>query len=88
MKATTAELLSDDLWPRDAEHRYRLYGRCGSALDVLAACPRMEGIGVAILQLHEDAREGGGEFGDHGQVGVLDAVLGEWVINPFSRPGV
>jgi hypothetical protein len=76
----------DALWPRDAEHRFRLYGRRGRDLDVLAACGDLEAVGVAVGQLHADAKEAGGVFGDSGAFGLLDAVAGEWIISPF-RPG-
>lgn len=80
------ELDSDDLWPRDADHRFRLYARKGDSLDVLAAAPSMAAIGTAIGQLDTDARESGREFGDAGQVGVLDAVERRWVVKPWARP--
>lgn len=76
---------SDVLYPRIAEERFRLYGRRGGALDVLATCADFEAVGVAIGQLHADAKEAGGELGDSGALGVLDAVAGEWVVNPFWR---
>lgn len=76
---------SDVLYPRDAANRFRLYGRRGDSLDVLATCADFEAAGVAIGQLHADAKEAGGQLGDCGAFGLLDAVAGEWVIKPFSR---
>lgn len=79
-----------DLWPRDTEHRFRLYGRSGASLYVLAAAPTIEGIGTAIATLDADAREAGGSLGDEGQIGVLDVLAGQprgrWLIKPWSRP--
>ena len=76
---------SDALYPRDAENRFRLYGLRGKALDVLATCGDLEAVGVAVGQLHEDAKVVGGVFGDSGSFGLLDAVAGEWIVSPF-RP--
>lgn len=90
-------LTHDALWPRDEQHRYRLYGRVGRALTVLAAAPDPGGIGQAIVTLHADAKEAGGSLGDSGQIGVLDTLpekvmydsdghrLGEWIVLPWSR---
>jgi hypothetical protein len=77
---------SDSLYPRCEAERYRLYGRRGDSLDVLATCGSMEAVGVAIGQLHADAKEVGGTLGDSGAFGLLDSARGEWVISPF-RPG-
>jgi hypothetical protein len=76
---------SDVLYPRNDEERYRLYGLRGKALDVLATCGDLEAVGVAVGQLHEDAKAVGGVFGDSGSFGLLDSVAGEWIVNPF-RP--
>lgn len=83
-----------ELWPRVPEYRYRLYGRLGRReLTVLATAPDMAGIGAAIGQLHEDAKEAGGAgIGDHGQLGILDVLpsgvsaRGEWIVLPWNRP--
>jgi hypothetical protein len=75
----------DAVYPRDEAHRYRLYGRDGDALTVLACAPDPEGVGAAIAQLHADQREHGGTLGDLGQIGILDAVEREWIVNPFPR---
>src|SRR5262249_34313347 len=45
---------TDDLYPRDDDHRYRLYFRKGKTLELHAAAATMEGIGLAIKTLHED----------------------------------
>lgn len=82
---STFTIDSDVLYPRDAANRFRLYGRRGDSLDVLATCSDFGAVGVAIGQLHADAKEAGGEFGDAGAFGLLDAVAGEWVVNPFWR---
>lgn len=75
----------DVLWPRDEEHRYRLYGRRGEELYVLAAAPTPGGIGEAIFQLHQDAKEAGQTLGDQGATGILDAVEGEWIVVPWQK---
>lgn len=86
------EMNVDDLWPRDALHRYRLYARIGSELRVLCACPEPGGIGQAIVQLHADAQEVGRRLADEGQIGVMDVMpggelspTGEWIVPPFNR---
>ena len=75
----------DDVWPRTAEYRFRLYARRGRELNVLACSPSMAGIGTAIGQLDEDARADGGRLDDEGQVGVLDAVARRWIVNPWGK---
>lgn len=82
----------DVLWPRDAEHRYRIYARLGDELTVLAACPEPGGIGEAIVQLHADFRDNGRDFGDVGRIGVLDVMpdgephpKGTWIIPLWDR---
>lgn len=75
----------DTIYPRDAEHRYRLYGRTErNRLMVLAAAPDLEGIGAAIGQLHADMKEAGLTLGALGATGILDAVEREWIVNPFQ----
>lgn len=75
----------DDLYPRDAEHRFRIYGCRGDSLDVVAVASDLASVGVAIGQIHEDMRSVGGDLGDLGAFGLLDAVAGEWLIKPFPR---
>lgn len=84
----------ETLWPRDAEHRYRLYARRGRELVVLAATPNLEGIGAALGAFHQDAQEvlSDGCLGDYGRIGVLDVRpdrvgFGEWILNPFDGDG-
>lgn len=84
-RCVAASIDVDDLWPRDADHRYRLYGRRGAELDVLAAAPDPGGIGQAIVQIHADQKEAGGTLGDLGVTGVLDAVDGEWIVLPWPK---
>lgn len=85
---------TDDLWPRDHRHRYRLYARTGADLRVLASSPTAGGVGVALIQLHDDAKAAGQRLADDGQIGVLDVMpdgkpspRGEWVVLPFNREG-
>lgn len=84
----------DDLWPRDEQHRYRVYGRIGDDLTVLFACPDPGGIGQGIVQLHADAKlcDPPRRLADHGRIGVLDVLggengRGEWIVLPFDRGG-
>lgn len=84
-----ARLSDDDLWPRDDEHRYRLYARQGTELRVLATSSTAGGIGQAIVTLHEDEKAVGRRLADRGVIGVLDVMSGgargEWVILPWER---
>jgi hypothetical protein len=79
----------DQLWPRDEDHRYRLYARRGTDLHVLAASPSAGGIGEAIVALHEDEKTVGRRFADLGVFGVLDVLAGgptgEWIVLPWER---
>jgi len=75
----------DDLWPRDAEHRYRLYVVRGPEREVLAAAPTMQGIGLAISTIHDDCKQVGRRLADLGKVGILDAIEREWILMPFDR---
>lgn len=75
----------DAIWPRDEQHRFRLYGRTGDDLRVLAAAPSLEAIGTAIAGCDGDQREAGEEFGDLGQIGILDVIDRRWIVNPFPQ---
>lgn len=86
MVAAPYEIDVDDLWPRDEEHRYRIYARRGDELEVLAATGCWAGVGQAIGQLEEDERERGRRLMDRGAFGVLDAVEGRWIVLPWHRP--
>lgn len=83
------EIDVDDLWPRDEEHRYRIYARRGDELHILAACPTAGGIGEALIAFHEDQKESGARLADLGVIGVLDVMTdrptGEWVVLPWQR---
>lgn len=67
---------SDDIYPRDADHRYRLYALENDQPVVRACASDPGGIGAAIVQLGEDRREAGlaPEL-----VAVLDAVERRWL---------
>ncbi len=83
-------IASDDLWPRDDAHRFRVYANKGGALHVLAAAPTPQGAGLALATLHADAKqEGGAGLPDAGNIGLLDVrpgePTGEWIVNPFNR---
>lgn len=73
---------TDDLWPRDAAHRYRLYELRGGKLHVLAASATPEGAGIAAGRLAE-------EEGPLGPLGILDVrpgkSTGRWLANPHPR---
>lgn len=75
----------DELYPRDARHRYRLYLYHDGELDCVAACPNPGGIGVALVQLHHDERAEGGSLSARGIVGVLDVLEDDWIVKPFPR---
>lgn len=73
----------DDIYPRDELHRYRLYKRTElDGLELLAAAPDAGGIGQAIFTLNEEA---GGQLWLNGRLGILDAILSRWIVNPWSK---
>jgi hypothetical protein len=82
---TATEIPQDDLWPRDAAHRYRIYARRGRELEVLAAAPDAGGVGQAILTLHDDQKQAGRRLADLGVIGCLDVLTPEWVVLPWER---
>lgn len=82
---TTYVIPSDALYPRDEAHRLRIYARRGDRLTVVAATD-VDGLGRALQQLDEDARERGERILDLGAIGVLDALAGRWLISPWHRP--
>jgi hypothetical protein len=74
-------ITSDELWPRDADHRYRLYFLQGQELGVArAAAPDIAGLGQALQTWHEE----GDTPAERGLVGILDAVEGKWVVKPWA----
>lgn len=79
------EITVDDLWPRDADHRYRVYGRRGEDLHVLAACADAGGIGLILVTLHNDQKQVGARLADLGQIGVLDTIENDWIVLPWNR---
>lgn len=93
--AVTFEIEHEDLWPRDAEHRYRIYavrgaGRSYEDREVLCATASPEGIGAALVQLHEDEKAAGRRLADRGRIGVLDVLggddgKGDWIVLPWDR---
>lgn len=80
-------IASDALYPRDEEHRLRVYARRGRRLRVIAATD-WDGLGPCLRQLEEDERERGLRLSDLGAIGVLDAVEGRWIIPCWHRPEV
>lgn len=78
-----------DLWPVDAEHRYRLYAIQGEHREIIAVSPTMGGIGCAILAIHEDQKEIDRRLADLGRIGILDVLApgptGEWILLPYLR---
>lgn len=78
----------DAIYPRDEEHRYRIYARRGSEIEVLACAGSPEALGVALVQLDEDERERDRRLVDLGAIGVLDAVASRWIILPWHRPDI
>lgn len=84
------EIPEDAVYPRDEEHRYRLYARRGRGrnveLDVLACAGSPQALGLAIITLDQDEAERGRRLVDLGAIGVLDAVEHRWIIQPWHRP--
>lgn len=78
----------DLIYPRDDDHRFRIYARQGDKLDVLAVARDASSVGSAIFQLHDDQKENGETLGDLGALGVYDAVDREWIVLPWHRRGV
>lgn len=78
---------SDALYPRDEQHRLRIYARKGDDLRVLAATD-IDGLGLALCVLESDQVEYGRHLSDLGAIGILDAVERRWLIMPWHRdPG-
>lgn len=77
----------DDLYPRDAAHRYRLYFRTDDDPGIpAAAAASLSAIGAAIETLDEDARAAGLRGAvDLGIFGILDAVDERWIILPYLK---
>lgn len=76
-------LSTDDVWPRDEAHRFRLYNLVGGSLVTIAAAGDAGGLGQALVTMHRE-----GEL--RGRTGVLDVLGGSegkgvWVINPFEK---
>lgn len=85
-------LRTDDVWPRNRAHRYRLYllqyekdSPLGepdiSDAQIIAAAPDLTGIGTAFGLLLSE-----GEVHPLDRVGVLDTdeVEGTWIVNPYA----
>lgn len=83
----------DELWPRDAEHRFRIYAVVGDERTVLAATGTAGGIGEALVTLNEDQHAIGRRLVDLGRIAVLDVLptdrkyraTGEWIVSPYDR---
>ena len=77
-----SDLTTDQIWPRNAEHRYRLYAAKGEELRIVAASPDLAGIGGALATALEEH-----ELRDE-RVGVMDTFGGSgpgaWLANPFA----
>ena len=82
---STFSIPSEALYPRDEAHRLRIYARRDQHLTVVAATDT-DGLGRALLQLDDDERERGRRLVDLGAIGILDAVEGRWLIQPWHRP--
>lgn len=77
----------EDLWPRDEEHRYRIYAVRGDVqeMEVIAATSTPGGVGLALVTLHKELKLVGSRLSDLGQIGVLDVIERDWIILPFPR---
>jgi hypothetical protein len=69
---------TDEIWPRDEAHRFRLYALRDGELRVVAAAPSLEGVGAALA-----GTLGEGDLEPLDRVGVLDTT-GPWLVNPFA----
>lgn len=83
--AAPYEIAHDVLYPRDEQHRYRVYAVAGKEMTVLACCPDPGGIGCALVQINEDEKSRGRRLVDLGKIGVYDAINGEWIVLPWHR---
>lgn len=92
--ATDFEIEDDVLWPRDPDHRYRLYAIRGREREVLAAAPDAGGIGQMLVTLNDDEKAlgKGRRLYDRGRLGILDVLpdgnpspAGEWIVLPWDR---
>jgi hypothetical protein len=88
LRHSACEIPLDALYPRDEEHRYRIYARRGDELEVLAATGEPGGIGEAIVALDQDERDRGRRLMDLGAFGVLDVIDGRWIVLPWHRPDI
>lgn len=83
--AAERDLTTDQIWPRDEAHRYRLYLRAGADdLRIVAAGPSGASVGDALVKLAAE-----GEWDDTARIGILDThadpeVSGTWIVNPFA----
>ena len=77
-------MTSDDLWPRTAEFRYRIYAQRDGDLHVLAAAASPQGAGLALATLHAE-----GGFPTSGRIGLMDIRPGQktgtWIVSPFAK---
>lgn len=72
----------ETIYPRDEEHRYRLYALDEGGNRVVRACaPDAGGIGQAIFQLAEDRFEAGL---DPEIVAVYDAIDRKWLTSLWA----
>lgn len=83
---------ADDIYPRDAENRYRIYAVVGDDRKILATAPDSGGVGAALITIHEDQKSIGRRLADLGRIGVLDTMpggnispRGEWIVQPYDR---
>lgn len=95
MQPDLARITDDDLWPRTAAYRYRLYARDSDGLRVLGASPDPGGLGLMIVALHEDQRQSNPDdpkaaLSDLGHIGILDVLghgegvdTGVWIVRPY-----
>lgn len=92
MRTTPPPHDMDDVYPRDAEHRFRVYAIVGGDRDVIACARDAGGVGMALVTIHEDQKSIGRRLADLGRIGVLDVMpggvsspRGEWVVQPYDR---
>lgn len=73
----------DDYVPRgEGPERYRLYRLRAGDLQLLATTGTSQGIGLALVTLHEEGEFAGGDD----SIGILDTATdpGHWITNPWT----
>lgn len=73
----------DEYVPRgDGPERYRIYRLRAGDLQLIATTASAQGVGLALVTLHEEGEFSGGDD----SIGVLDTANdpGNWIVHPFT----